>query len=139
VDSNGRRNTRDAIAREIATLPEQLRQSLTWDQERRWLSTPGSGLTRVLRFTSATRTAIAQRSVPKGDAEKQRGTNENTHGLLRQYFPKGPDLSVHGADDLAAVAMTLNTRPRKTLNWKTPAEAFDQALQSVQAGVATTG
>ena len=68
----------------------------------------------------------------------QRGTNENTNWLLRQYFPKGTDLNVYGADDLAAVVMALNTRPWKTLNWKTPAEVFDQVLQSVQACVATT-
>jgi IS30 family transposase len=69
----------------------------------------------------------------------QRGTNENTNGLLRQYFPKGTDLSTYSADDLAAVALTLNTRPRKTLAWRTPAEALDQFLQSTQTrGVATT-
>ena len=60
----------------------------------------------------------------------QRGTNENTNGLLRQYFPRGTDLARHSAQDLRAVAMALNTRPRKTLGWRTPAEALDQHLSS---------
>src|SRR3712207_3428870 len=69
----------------------------------------------------------------------QRGTNENTNELLRQYFPKGTDMSVHSAEELAAVAIALNARPRKTLGWRTPAEALDQFLRSSHIGrVATT-
>ncbi|WP_219420646.1 IS30 family transposase, partial [Pseudonocardia nigra] len=69
----------------------------------------------------------------------QRGTNENTNGLLRQYFPKGTDLSRHGREELAAVANALNTRPRRTLDWRTPSEALHDVLYSHhRAGVATT-
>ena len=68
----------------------------------------------------------------------QRGTNENTNGLLRQYFPNGTDLSAHNVQDLEAVAAALNARPRKALGWRTPAEALDEVLRLVQASVATT-
>jgi IS30 family transposase len=69
----------------------------------------------------------------------QRGTNENTNGLLRQYFPKGTDLARWNDAEIDAVAMALNNRPRKTLGWRTPAEALNDHLRSVQsAGVATT-
>ena len=64
----------------------------------------------------------------------QRGTNENTNGLLRQWFPKGTDLSKHSADELAAVAAALNTRPHKILGWRTPPETLDELLRSCQHG-----
>ncbi len=125
---HGAQAVRDAIARTIGTLPEQLRRSLTWDQ--------GAEMTQhaQLRIDTGVRVYFCDPHSPW-----QRGTNENTNGLLRQYFPKGTDLSAHGGDALAAVAAALNARPRKTLGWRTPAEAFDDALRSAQAGIATAG
>lgn len=125
---HGAAAVRDAIARSIATLPQQLRQSLTWDQ--------GAEMAQHvrLRIDSGLRIYFCDPHSPW-----QRGTNENTNGLLRQYFPKGTNLSALSVDDLNAIAFTLNTRPRKTLGWRTPAEALDQFLQSLlTGGVATT-
>jgi IS30 family transposase len=125
---HGAEAVRDAITTSITTLPEQLRQSLTWDQ--------GSEMSQHARLRIATGLEIY---FCDPHSPWQRGTNENTNGLLRQYFPKGTDLTRHTAEDLAAAAHALNTRPRKTLGWKTPAEALDEHLLSVQqAGVATT-
>ena len=126
---HGAEAVRDAIAASIATLPEQLRRSLTWDQ--------GAELAQHAQLRIDTGLAVYFCD-PR--SPWQRGTNENTNGLLRQYFPKGTDFSKHSAGDLAAVAAALNGRPRKTLGWKTPTEALDQLLlSSQQDGVATTG
>jgi transposase, IS30 family len=125
---HGAQAVRDAIAATITTLPEQLRRSLTWDQ--------GAEMAQHarLRIDTGLQVFFCDPHSPW-----QRGTNENTNGLLRQYFPKGTDLGKHSADDLAAVAATLNSRPRKTLGWRTPAEAFNDHLHSLQqGGVATT-
>ena len=114
---HGAEAVRDAIASTITALPEQLRRSLTWDQ--------GTEMAQhaQLRILTGLPVYFCDPHSPW-----QRGTNENTNGLLRQYFPKGTDLSRHSPDDLAAVAATLNGRPRKTLGWRTPAEALDEQL-----------
>ena len=116
------------LAQTITTLPEQLRRSLTWDR--------GKELSAHAQFSIASGVKVYFAD-PK--SPWQRGTNENTNGLLRQYFPKGTDLARWSAEDIAAIAHTLNTRPRKTLGWRTPAEALNEHLHSLQqAGVATT-
>ncbi len=125
---HGAQAVRDAIATSIAKLPEQLRRSLTWDQ--------GAEMAQHAQLRIDTGIAIY---FCDPQSPWQRGTNENTNGLLRQYFPKGTDLSRHSPEELAAAAATLNSRPRKTLSWRTPTEAFDDLLRSVvQASVATT-
>jgi|GEM_PF-3224728 len=119
----------NALKKAVTGLPIQLWRSLTWDR--------GKELSDHVRFTmeSGVKVFFADPHSPW-----QRGTNENTNGLLRQYFPKGTDLSRWSAQEIQAVAHTLNTRPRKTLGWKTPAEALNDYLKSFQQpSVATTG
>ena len=117
---HGAEAVRDAIATSITTLPEQLRRSPTWDQ--------GTEMAQYARLRIDTGLAIY---FCDPQSPWQRGTNENTNGLLRQYFPKGTDFSRHTADDLAAVAAALNSRPRKTLGWRTLAETLEDLLQSL--------
>ena len=114
---HGAEAVRDAIASSITTLPERLRRSLTWDQ--------GAEMAQhaQLRIDSGLAIYFCDPHSPW-----QRGTNENTNGLLRQYFPRGTDLSRHTPTALDAVAAALNSRPRKTLDWKTPAEALNEHL-----------
>jgi IS30 family transposase len=108
----------DALARHITALPEQLRRSLTWDQ--------GKEMAAHARFSVAT-------GVPVYFCDPrspwQRGSNENTNGLLRQYFPKRSNLAPFSQDDLDAVAAELNERPRQTLGWMTPSETLDKAMR----------
>lgn len=107
----------DALLETVQTLPEHLRRSLTWDQ--------GSEMGRHHEFAIA-----AGMPVYFCDPASpwQRGSNENTNGLLRQYFPKGTDLSQHSREHLNAVVAELNARPRKTLDWDTPAERLAMLL-----------
>ena len=117
-----------AITAQLETLPEQLRRSLTWDQ--------GSELAghAQLKIDAGIAVYFCDPHSPW-----QRPSNENTNGLLRQYFPKGTDLTRWSAEEIQAVAVTLNGRPRKSLGWRTPAEVFANQLQSItQASVATT-
>jgi len=119
---------RDALTLVIQTLPDVLRRSLTWDQ--------GAELAQHAQLA-----IDADIDIFFCDPHSpwQRGSNENTNGLLRQYFPKGTDLSVHSPERLIEVAAGLNGRPRKTLGWKKPAEALEALLSGPQTtGVATT-
>jgi len=127
-DGHSAEAVRDAMIPTIKALPEHLRRSLTWDQ--------GTEFARHKDITLATDLAISFCDPHK---PWQRGSNENTNGLLRQYFPKSTDLTVHTPERLLAVATELNGRPRKTLGHRTPAEAFEQLLSDPkQPPVATT-
>jgi IS30 family transposase len=126
---HGAEAVRDAIAGTIMGLPAAFRRSLTWDQ--------GAEMAQHAQLQIDTGLEIY---FCDPQSPWQRGSNENTNGLLRQYFPKGTDLSRHGVNELSAVAHALNTRPRKTLGWRTPAEALDRLLkQDIIESVATTG
>ncbi len=116
---HGAEAVRDAITREILTLPAALRRSLTWDQ--------GSELAQHAQLSIDTDLSIY---FCDPHSPWQRGSNENTNGLLRQYFPKATNLAVHGPDDLTYAADGLNGRPRKTLGWRTPAEALNALLSN---------
>lgn len=119
-----------AMGEAMSRLPATLRKTLTWDQ--------GSEMTNHAKIAAATGLSIY---FCDPHSPWQRGSNENTNGLLRQYFPKGSDLSIYPADYLDYVAMQMNSRPRKTLSWRTPAEALDALLSqpSNPPGVALTG
>ena len=126
---HGAEAVRDAVSKNIMDLPSHLRRSLTWDQ--------GVEMAQhaQLQIDTGLKIYFCDPQSPW-----QRGSNENTNGLLRQYFPKGTDLSSHSTEELSAVAHALNTRPRKTLDWQTPAEALDRLLkQDINESVATTG
>ena len=118
-----------AMLEAISTLPQHLWRSLTWDQ--------GNEMARHREITLATDLPIY---FCDPHSPWQRGSNENTNGLLRQYFPKGTDLSIHTAEHLVDVAIQLNGRPRKTLNWRNPAETLNQLLSNPypNRSVATT-
>jgi IS30 family transposase len=120
---------KDALQTSMTTMPEQLLRSLTWDR--------GKELSAHAQFKIETGIAVY---FADPHAPWQRGTNENTNGLLRQYFPKGTDLSRWTAEDLQAVQAAINSRSRKVLGWKTPVEALDEQLRLLhQAGVASAG
>jgi IS30 family transposase len=108
----------DALADAIISLPSQLRRSITWDQ--------GKEMAEHARFTV---TAGVPVYFCDPHSPGQRGSNENTNGLLRQYFPRSTDLKAVTQSDLDQVAAELNDRPRQTLKWKSPCQALDEALR----------
>jgi IS30 family transposase len=126
-DGHGAQQVATAMRTKIGTLPAHLRKTLTWDQGREM--TPMA----TLQIVEGLDLYFCDPHSPW-----QRGTNENTNGLLRQYFPKGTDLSVHSAEHLDQVARSLNGRPRQTLNWANPAEALNRLLLAEQPATGAT-
>ena len=126
-DDHSATAVRDGLLATIKTLPEHLRKSLTWDQ--------GTELAKHVEITLATKMDIY---FCDPHSPWQRGSNENTNGLLRQYFPKGTDLSVHSPQRLLEVATELNGRPRKTLGGITPAQAMQRLLFDPERPIVAT-
>ncbi len=118
---------REAIVAALESLPDNAIKTLTWDQ--------GTELTQHREIASASGISIF---FCEPHSPWQRGTNENTNGLIRQYFPKSTDLNKHSAGRIAQVAHELNERPRKTLGMRTPKEIFNHDLSPTPATVATT-
>jgi IS30 family transposase len=118
-NGHGAEAVQEAIVATMAELPAILRKTLTWDQ--------GKEMANHVQIAKATELDIY---FCDPHSPWQRGTNENTNGLLRQYFAKGTELSVFPADYLDYVSSKLNRRPRHTLDWKTPAEALDELLSN---------
>ncbi len=117
-----------ALIGKAGTIPLVMRRTLTWDQ--------GSEMAghRAIAGSTGMEVFFADAGSPW-----QRGTNENTNGLLRQYFPKSTDLSAYSAADLREVERKLNNRPRKRLDWSTPQGEYDRLIQDLkQPTVATT-
>jgi len=113
-------DVRAALTRQISKLPAELRRTLTWDQ--------GKEMAEHVRFSTDTNMVVY---FCDPHSPWQRGSNENTNGLLRQYFPSKSDLSLHNAAHLNAVARELNDRPRQTLNWMKPSEVFSRTVASI--------
>ena len=113
-------DVRAALTRQVSKLPAELRRTLTWDQ--------GNEMAEHIRFSTDTNMDVY---FCDPHSPWQRGSNENTNGLLRQYFPRKSDLSVHSAAHLNTVARQLNNRPRQTLNWMKPSEVFGRAVASI--------
>jgi len=118
VDGKDTRSVTRALSKHVRRLPEQLRSSLTWDR--------GTEMAEHAQFTIATDVKVY---FCDPQSPWQRGSNENTNGLLRQYLPKGTDLSQFTQPQLDAIAAKLNTRPRETLAFKTPADTLNAALR----------